>query len=67
MTDATAQASPEIPPLAAIEAAESEIERIVADWVNTHINNSPISRNVEAINHFNQKLPLLIAALEKKG
>lgn len=38
----------------------------VKAWFAAHIASSPISRSVDAINHLNEKLPLLIAALEGK-
>lgn len=43
------------------------IEQIVSDWYIREIANSPLTMFVDATNHLNAKLPLLIAALKGKG
>jgi hypothetical protein len=41
-----------------------DVEAIVEKWMNDHIHNSPVSRNVEAINAVREALPKLISALK---
>lgn len=70
----TQEPSPEVQAAEAHAAAMSEapptelsrVEAAVATWFSSHIASSPVSRNVEAINHLTAKLPLLIAAIEGK-
>ena len=49
-------------------ADPTEIEAAVTRWFNDFIANSPVSRNVEAINHKAiVAVPALVARLNQKG
>lgn len=39
------------------------LEATVVAWAQEHIHNSPVSRDIDAINHFIARLPLLIEKL----
>ena len=49
-------------------APVADHEQIVREWFNEHVANSPVSRNVEALNHMALvAIPALVARLNSKG
>ena len=45
------------------EAVAKRVEAAVTQWVRTHLHNSPVSRNTEAMNHITASTPALVNAV----